>query len=331
MLQRSLGRSGLSVSVLGFGCGAVGGLMVRGTPAEQERAVARAVEAGITYFDTASMYGNGASEQNLGRVLAVLKPDVVVGTKVRLTDAAKADISSAVAESLEASLRRLGRDNVDLFQLHNPITDADASGAVSADTVLHEVIPALERLRQQGKARCIGITATGDTTALHRVVTAGAFASAQVPYNLLNPSPGGAMPEGYPAQDYENLLGAMQTAGMGGIGIRALAGGALSASPERHPIASPPPEPIGSARSYETDLAHARLLLPLVADGHAASLPAAALRYVIAHPGISTVLIGMATIEQLEQAIAAVERGPLDAGALRRVAELQTQLAGKSR
>ncbi len=331
MQQRPLGRSGLSVSVLGFGCGAVGGLMVRGEPRDQERAVARAVEAGITYFDTASMYGNGTSEQNVGRVLAVLKPDVLVGTKVRLTDVDKAAIGNAVAASLEASLRRLGRDHVDLFQLHNAITETDAPGAISADTVLNEVVPALERLREHGKTRCIGITGTGDTRALHRVVKAGRFASAQVPYNLLNPSLGGPMPAGYPAQDYQDLLGAMQAVGMGGIGIRVLAGGALSASPERHPIASPPPEPIGSARSYETDLAHARLLLPLVGQGHAASLPAVALRYVIAHPGISTVLIGMATIEQLEQAIEAVEQGPLGADALRRVAELQTQLAGESR
>ena len=84
MDKRTLGRTGLSVSVLTFGCGAVGGLMTRGAPADQERAVARALEAGINHFDTAPLYGDGASEQNLGRVLAALKPDVIVSTKVRL-------------------------------------------------------------------------------------------------------------------------------------------------------------------------------------------------------------------------------------------------------
>jgi aryl-alcohol dehydrogenase-like predicted oxidoreductase len=69
MEKRTLGRTGLKVSVLGFGCGAVGGLMVRGSPADQERAVARATELGIDYFDTAAMYGNGESERNLGRVI----------------------------------------------------------------------------------------------------------------------------------------------------------------------------------------------------------------------------------------------------------------------
>src|SRR2546429_282784 len=70
MDTRTLGRTGLEVSVLGFGCGAVGGLMVRGSPGDQERAVARAIELGINYFDTAAMYGNGESERNLGRVFA---------------------------------------------------------------------------------------------------------------------------------------------------------------------------------------------------------------------------------------------------------------------
>jgi aryl-alcohol dehydrogenase-like predicted oxidoreductase len=82
---RVFGRTGLQLSVLGFGCGAVGGLMVRGDAADQERAVARAIAAGVNYFDTAVQYGDGQSETNLGRVLQQLKPaNVAVGTKVRL-------------------------------------------------------------------------------------------------------------------------------------------------------------------------------------------------------------------------------------------------------
>ncbi len=84
MQQRRLGRTGISVSVLGMGCGAVGGLMVLGTATEQERAVGRAMELGITYFDTAADYGAGASETNLGRALKALKANVVVGSKVDL-------------------------------------------------------------------------------------------------------------------------------------------------------------------------------------------------------------------------------------------------------
>ena len=78
MELRTFGRTGLQLSILGFGCGAVGGLMVRGAPADQERAVAQAIDAGVNYFDTAAMYGNGESEKNLGRILNKLKPNVVV-------------------------------------------------------------------------------------------------------------------------------------------------------------------------------------------------------------------------------------------------------------
>src|SRR5262249_57567027 len=100
-----------------------------------------------------------------------------------------------------------------------------------------------------------GLTAIGDTAALRRVIDTGAFASAQVVYNMLNPSAGAAVPANYPAQDYGRLFDHTQAAGIGVIGIRVLAGGALSGSAERHPIASPPPEPIGSALSFDADVA----------------------------------------------------------------------------
>ena len=100
MEMRPFGRTGMRFSILGFGCGAVGGLMVRGDPADQERTVARALDAGVNYFDTAVQYGNGASETNLGRVLKVLKPaNAFVGTKVRLKPEEFGHIGAAVATS----------------------------------------------------------------------------------------------------------------------------------------------------------------------------------------------------------------------------------------
>src|SRR6185312_685944 len=125
MQTRVFGRTGMQLSLLGFGCGAVGGLMVRGAPADQERTIARALAAGINYFDTAVQYGNGESEKNLGRVLQTLKPaNVVVGTKVRLPPGDAGRIGEAIAQSLEDSLKRLRRDHVDIFHLHNSVTDA---------------------------------------------------------------------------------------------------------------------------------------------------------------------------------------------------------------
>jgi aryl-alcohol dehydrogenase-like predicted oxidoreductase len=332
MDMRVFGRSGLRLSVLGFGCGAVGGLMVRGDPADQERAIARALEAGVNYFDTAWQYGEGQSEKNLGRILKNLKPaNAVVGTKVRLQPADRERIGAAIAASLDASLERLGREQVDIFHFHNGITETGGSPALSVAQVLGEVVPAFVRARQQGKIRFLGLTGVGDTSALHKVIDARVFDSAQVVYNMLNPSAAVALPARYPAQDYGRLFERTQAAGVGVVGIRVLAGGALSGSAERHPIASPAPDPIGSAMRYDADIVRARRLLPLVTEGFATSLTEAATRFAISHPAMGTILVGTATPQEFEDALAAVLKGPLPREAIDRLAVLQQGFAGEAR
>jgi len=332
MEMRTFGRTGMRLSVLGFGCGAVGGLMVRGSAADQESTIGRAISVGVNYFDTAVQYGDGESEKNLGRALQKLKPpEAIVGTKVRLPPTDRGRIAEAITNSLEASLARLRLDRVDIFHLHNSITATGGGPALSVTQVLDEVVPAFERLRQQGKARFLGITAVGDTAALHRVIDSKAFDSAQVAYNMLNPSAGEALPKNYPAQDYGRLFDHTKAAGVGVIGIRVLAGGALSGSDERHPIASPAPEPIGSAMSYDADIARARRLMPLVQEGFAANLTEAATRFAISHPAVGTILVGMATKQQFDDAFEAVLKGPLPAAALTRLATLRQTFVGESR
>jgi aryl-alcohol dehydrogenase-like predicted oxidoreductase len=332
MQLRVFGRTGMQLSVLGFGCGAVGGFMVRGDPADQERVVARAIAAGVNYFDTAVQYGDGESEKNLGWVLQRLKPaNVAVGTKVRLPPSEFGRIAEAVTRSLEGSLARLGLDRVDIFHLHNPVTEAGGGSALSARQVLDDVVPAFERLRQQGKIRFLGMTAIGDTTALQQVIDARAFDSAQVVYNMLNPSAAEPLPKNYPAQDYGRLFDHTRLAGVGVVGIRVLAGGALSGSAERHPIAGPAPEPIGSAMRYDADVDRARRLVPLVKEGFAATLTEAATRFALSHPAMGTILVGMATPQQFEDALAAVQKGPLSPAALDRLSALRQAFSGESR
>lgn len=335
MEQRVLGRTGMRVSVLGYGAGAVGGLMVRGSAAEQDRSLRRALEAGISYIDTAAIYGDGESERALGRLLKALPRRPQIGTKVRLPPTGRGDIGGAIAASLEASLGRLGLDHVDLFQLHDPIGGA---GGYTVEQVLDQAVPALRRLRDQGKCRFLGITALGEVVALRRVLLSGAFDTAQVPYNLLNPSWLGPMPPGLPGQDFAALGLEAAAAGVGLIGIRILAAGALSGEATRHPVAMPAVAPIASADDYDTDLAHARRLLPLVAEGHVASLAEAAIRFAITPPRtgtapmgtatIGTALIGTASLEQLEVAIAAAGKGPLPAATLARMAVLLAGTGG---
>lgn len=329
MEKRGLGRTGLEVSVLGFGCGAVGGLMIKGNAADQERAVARALELGINYFDTAAMYGNGESERNLGRVLKNLKPELYLGTKVRVPAAERRNIAAAVTASLEASLGRLQLDRFDLFQLHNHILANGEGADLTPEIVLDEVVPAFDRLRREGKIRFYGITAVGDTAALHRVADAHVFDTAQVSYNMLNPSAGRSMAPGYPAHDFGDLLAHTKAADMGVIAIRVLAAGALTGSEDRHPHGSPRVDPIGSGRDYSIDVERARRLEPLVREGHAASLVEAAIRYAIAHPAVSTALVGYSTLEQLETAAAAANKGALSPPALDRLTALQNSFVGE--
>jgi L-galactose dehydrogenase/L-glyceraldehyde 3-phosphate reductase len=332
MQLREFGRTKMQLSVLGFGCGAVGGLMVRGDAADQERTIARAIASGVNYFDTAVLYGNGESETNLGRVLHKLKPaGVVVGTKVRVPPEKFSRIADAITASLEGSLTRLRLGRVDILHLHNPITEAGGGSALSVSQVLDDVVPAFDRLRRQGKIGLLGISAVGDTAALHRVIESRAFDSAQVVYNMLNPSAAGPLPKNYPAQDYAGLFGATVAAGVGVVGIRVLAGGALSGSAERHPIAGAAPEPIGSAVRYDADVDRARRLAPLVKEGFCASLSEAAVRFALSHPAMGTLLVGMATPQQFDDALAAVEKGPLPQAALDRLTVLRQAFVGEPR
>ena len=319
MEQRSLGRTGLRVSALGFGCGDVGGLIVKGTPAARERAVARAVEAGINYFDTAASYGSGESERNLGHTLKALGLRPYVGTKFRL-DPAERDLAGAIARSLEASLQRLGMERVDLLQLHNLIVAPDGAPApgrgLPARRVLDEVVPALAELRRQGKIGLAGITALGDTAAVHTVLDAGVIDTAQVCLNILNPSAAVGVPAGFPAQDFGRLLDRARTRGVGVINIRVLAGGALTGTLQRHALAMPSVAPIASGPDYATDVQNAQRLRPLVDKGYADDLVEASIRFSLTSDAVSTVLVGYSTFEHLEKAIVAVERGPLPAPAL---------------
>src|SRR5262245_8036601 len=189
MEYRQLGRTGLEVSVLGFGCGAVGGLLVKGEHKEMVRAVARAVELGITYFDTARSYGDGVSEANLGLVLEELKPNVLVGTKVQLAAADLGGIGQAILDSAEGSLKRLRREQIDLFQLHNCIAlQRKPERAWIGIDDLASAVQAFQKLQQQGKIRHWGINGLGETEALHQAVSTVPASSIQCCFNLINPS-----------------------------------------------------------------------------------------------------------------------------------------------
>ena len=321
MNYRKLGNTGIDVSEIGFGCGDVGGLMVRGEHADQVRAVARAMELGINYFDTASRYGGGRSETNLGRVLEELSADVYVGTKYSLGEADPSDLKAGVIESVEASLKRLGREQVDLIQLHDRISSQTdlQTRAIAVSDVLGEVREALEALKAQGKVRFYGMTGVGEPSGIKEVVASGMVNAVQTVYNLINSSAGATAPGGFDMPDYDRLIDLAAENQVGVIVIRVLAAGALTGIAERHPVAVPSVAPIGSSRDFQQDETRAREFAFLVDDGFADDMAEASVRFALSNAGVSTVLVGYSDLDHLEKSVRYAAKGPLPAEALARL------------
>ena len=321
MNYRKFGNTGIEVSEIGFGCGDVGGLMVRGEHAYQVRAVAGAMELGINYFDTASRYGGGQSETNLGRVLKELSAEVYVGTKYSLGEADPNDLKAGVIQSVEASLKRLGREQVDLIQLHDRISSqTDVSvRAITVSDVLGEVREALEALKFQGKVRFYGMTGVGEPKGIHEVVASGLVSTVQTVYNLINASAGAAAPAGFDMPDYARLIDLSAEKNVGVIVIRVLAAGALTGTSVRHPVAVQTVAPIGSGRDFQQDESRARQFVFIVDEGFAGDMPEASIRFALSNPGVSTVLVGYSDLEHLEKSVQYAAKGPLPAEALARL------------
>ena len=316
MKYRRLGRTGIDVSELVFGCGNVGGLMIRGTPGDMRTAVRRALDGGINWFDTAAAYGKGVSEQSLGRVLEGIDDTPHVSTKLRLDVERLGDAGGEIERLMEQSLRRLGRPSVDLVQLHNPIARATGGRGAIAEAELTRaggVIDGLDRIREQGLARFIGMTGLGEGESCRRIAETGRFDTAQVYYNMLNPSAARAMAPGWTGQDFAGLVAACRSHDMGVIAIRVMAAGIL-ASDIRHGRES--------MLTSDTDVASeerkAGAAFAVLGDGHGTRAQAA-IRFVLSNPDIAAANIGVADPAQLDEALPAVDLGPLPGAALARL------------
>jgi L-galactose dehydrogenase/L-glyceraldehyde 3-phosphate reductase len=312
-----MGRTGLNVSEVGFGCGNIGGLMIRGSHKEQVEAVELALSLGINYFDTAPSYGNGKSESNLGKVLSELEPNIVLASKVRPSLEQLDDISDAVERSVEASLNRLQRDYVDILYLHSRITmnsnSSDWPQALSISDVLGEngVADILDSLRRQGKTRFIGLTGLGETTALHKVIKSERFDVVQAYFNLLNPSAGHRVPDKFSAQNFKQLIIKASKSGMGVVAIRVMAAGAVGGDSSREGYAAPSVGGVlALGAEYEKDQIRSSRL-DFLLQGEIQSLPQAALKFVLMHPMVSTALVGFSDHNQIIEAAETTEFNPL--------------------
>lgn len=315
MRTRRFGRSGLQVSQVAFGAGYVGGIIVLADDDTRRRVLRRALDAGINWIDTAPLYGQGRSEEALGWLLAEVPDKPYLSTKVRLDPGKLADIPGEIERSVHESLRRLKRDSVDLLQLHNPIgaqTGSGVLGAISIDDVLKNggVADGLERMREQGLTRLVGLTALGEAPSIVRALDTRRFDSAQVYYNLLNPSAARAMPAGWTGHDFSGVCAACKRHDVAMMNIRVFASGVL-ATDERHGREIALTE--NSALEVETKRAHAALAA--LGTGHGTRAQTA-LRFSLANPDLACVVIGLAEPSHLEEALAAEAMGPLPAEAI---------------
>lgn len=323
MQYRTLGKTGMKISEIGFGCGNNAVLMVRAGYEEQVRAVRRALELGINYFDTAYAYGLGKSEENLGKILNDLGAAAVVSTKIRLEADAVGDIKSATIRAVEAALSRLRRDRIDLIQLHNRITLERNPGkrfSVTPKDVVESggVLDGFKAMRDRGKVAYFGFSGLGDPNALHEVVDSGEFHSFQAYYNLLNPSAGQRVPPAFSALDYGLLIDRAAAKGMGIAVIRVLAAGALTSDPSAGGGSSP--EPLSPGSDYALDIERAGKV-KFVAD-EAKSLTQAAIRFALMKPEVSTVLVGFSNTSHIDEAAACSGAGGLSPQAMARLRKL---------
>lgn len=337
MLERVLlPATDLEVSRLSFGAGTAAGLMIWGDHHDQVATVERAFEHGINHFDTSSFYGRGASEVNLGRVLKAIGEEHILTTKVHLAPlhlSVPGALTRAFVKSVEESLVRLQRDNLDIVLLHNATHfGRDLHDPVMPHLSLDDVVGdadsawlAAERLREQGKVRYFGVSGQdNDPSAVRALIGSGRITTFNQPYNLLNPTAG--LPRGV-ARDilgpefteqnsFMDFTGTIDFAGQHSVGVSVISPVAAGVLTWRAQEGRPVPAHSGRARrflgagQFERELGVAGHFRSVAKD-HGMNLTELAYRFTITRPEVQTVVGGFSDIAQLDEAAAALQRGPL--------------------
>lgn len=308
MRYRALGTGGAPVSEVGFGTGDNGGLLVRASEYERQAAVERALDLGITYFDTAPDYGKGLAETNLGLALRSRRSEAVIATKVEIMPDAFDDIEGAITRSLDASLKRLGTDAVDVLMMHNPPRfahdpDAPAWTPLTPEEFTGPVRRGLERARAAGKARYFGFAAEfGERAAVKALLETGLFHAVNVRYSLVDSD--------------DDIIAYAAKHGVGVAVIRVLAGGALTSQVAREGIAGR--HALAGGRysrrpeTFQSEIDRGRAFAFL--ENGQRTLAQAAYIFALMNPAVSTVLGGYSAIEHIEELAATSGAEPLTTG-----------------
>jgi len=316
MQYNPLGRTGLNVSRVGFGGGGIGQVWGATTREEAVKAVHRALDLGINYFDVAPAYGDGKAEEALGIALEGRSEEVIIGTKVRVPANNLADATGAVQRSMETSLRLLKRDSVDILHVHNRFTEnrGDVANSLSADDVMGPVLKAYQAVQQAGKTRFIGLSAMDHhVPTLKTIMESGDWDTVLAYYNLLNwtaqlpPPPGAAL-----FDNGQNILLAKKH-NMGVIGIRSHAAGALTSGVDR-PV--PPDNDL-----LRQDVASAAQLGFLL-DGNIKTLSQAATVFCLMNEDIHTTVPGVKNQAETEEMAGCIDLASFSEAQMTRLKEL---------
>ena len=316
MEYNSLGRTGLNVSRVGFGGGGIGEVWGPTTRDEAVRAIHRALDLGINYFDVAPAYGNGKAEEALGIALEGRAEDVIIGTKVRIASTDMKDVTEAVTRSVEKSLKLLKRDSIDILHVHNRFTEkrGETLNSLAAEDVMGPVLEAYKVAQQAGKTRFIGLSAMDHhVPTLEQIMGTGEWDTILAYYNLLNWTAQSPAPLGIEIFDNgQNILTAKQH-NMGVIGIRSHAAGALTTAVDR-------PVPTDN-ELLNQDVASAAQLGFLI-DDSVSNLSQAALVFCLMNEDIHTTVPGVKNQSEAEEIAGCIDLPPFSPVQLTRLREL---------
>jgi myo-inositol catabolism protein IolS len=318
MKYREFGGTGLRVSEIGIGAYPISGLQTRPdgtqtgwTGIEDRESIAlihRAEALGVNVIDSAEGYGAGHSETILGQALKGRREKWVVATKVQPNQGLERDTPNTdaarrrIMDACEQSLKRLQMDTIDLYQLH----------AIPHEWASETVMSALAALKEQGKVRFYGIS-TNSLPAIERLRRFGPVDVLQVGYNLLERSA-------------DELLTWAHQERIGTLIRVPLAKGMLTGKYVGANAAEQlPPEDLRYERFQRPESRDAFQKLPqlgFLADGTGRSITQAALRFVLQHPGVSSVIAGAKTQQQIEENAAAADVPPIEGDELKRALEI---------
>ena len=305
MQYRTLGRTGLRISEVGFGAMTIGGEIFGATDDQESlRALHRAIDLGINFIDTADAYGRGHSEELLAQVLKTRRNEVVLATKGGNQFTARQGLRNFdpdyITSALEQSLKRLQIETIDLYQLHNPSPEVMRRG---------DIFDRLDRFKREGKIRFYGVSLEKTADGIVAIET-GKPDTLQVVYNILHQDP------------EEQLFPLAQKEHIGIIARVPLERGVLSGRFTSTAEFAQRDWRRGVFPDEALTQANAAVeKLQFLVKEEVPNLAQAALRFVLCHPAVSTMIPGIRTVKQAEDNAAASGK-PLPAADVKRVQEL---------